>query len=219
MRKKVLAVFAHPDDEAFGPAGTLAKYAKTHDVYLMCATTGEAGKNSLRKSKQHLSDIRKKELKDSSKILGIKSVSFLHFIDGTLSNNLYQDLASKIESKIVTVHPPTVITFEPGGVSGHIDHIAVSLATTYVVCKHKNIQLLYYCMPDYERAKERDDYFIYFPKGFKENEVDVVKDVSDVWDIKVKAMHAHKSQKHDMDVILKRTMKFPKKEFFLKFKR
>ena len=40
----LMAVFAHPDDEAFGTGGTLTKYAaEGHDVYLVTATRGEAG--------------------------------------------------------------------------------------------------------------------------------------------------------------------------------
>lgn len=42
-KQKLVAIFAHPDDEAFGPGGTLALYAKTHDTYLICVTHGEAG--------------------------------------------------------------------------------------------------------------------------------------------------------------------------------
>ncbi len=44
----LLAVFAHPDDEAFGTGGTLAKYAAEGcDVYLVTATSGEAGQIAL----------------------------------------------------------------------------------------------------------------------------------------------------------------------------
>ena len=40
----ILAVLAHPDDESFGMGGTLALYAsRGADVYLACATRGEAG--------------------------------------------------------------------------------------------------------------------------------------------------------------------------------
>ena len=40
----LMAVFAHPDDEAFGTGGKLAKYAAQGcDVYLVTATRGEAG--------------------------------------------------------------------------------------------------------------------------------------------------------------------------------
>ena len=44
IRLTLMAVFAHPDDEAFGTGGTLAKYAAQGcDVYLVTATRGEAG--------------------------------------------------------------------------------------------------------------------------------------------------------------------------------
>ena len=46
-RPSLVAIFAHPDDEAFGPAGTLKIYSKTHDIHLICATRGEAGENHL----------------------------------------------------------------------------------------------------------------------------------------------------------------------------
>src|SRR3989344_7591377 len=144
MKKVLVAIFAHPDDEAFGPSGTLAKFSKTHDVYIVCATGGEAGKNSLSQTERKLSDIRKRELTASAKILGVKQVYFLGFEDGTLSNNLYHKLAAKIEKKLKVLKPETVLTFEPHGVSGHIDHITVSFVTTFIVNRLKTIENLYY---------------------------------------------------------------------------
>jgi LmbE family N-acetylglucosaminyl deacetylase len=219
MKKVVVAVFAHPDDEAFGPAGTLAKFSKTHNVYILCATGGEAGKNSLSQTEKKLSDIRKKELHASAKIIGVKKVFFLGFEDGTLSNNLYHKLASKIEEKLKELKPGTVITFEPHGISGHIDHITVSFVTTFVVNRLKTVKnLYYYCILENERRREPGEYFIYFPDGYKRSEIDWENDISEVWEIKKHAMRAHKSQKHDADVILKVLEKLPKREHFLKFK-
>ncbi len=217
--KPLVAIFAHPDDEAFGPSGTIAKFSKTHDIYLICATGGEVGKNSLPQTEKALSQVRKQELLASSKILGVKKVYFLGFEDGMLSNNLYHKLASKIERKLKELKPEIVITFEPRGVSGHIDHITVSFVTTFVVKKLNFVKkLLYYCITDTERTKYKRDYFIYFPDGYKHNEIDWKNDISSVWDTKVKAMKAHKSQKHDCDVILKVLEKLPRKENFLLLK-
>ena len=43
-KRTLMAIFAHPDDEAFGAGGTLAKYAAQDcNVYLVTATRGEAG--------------------------------------------------------------------------------------------------------------------------------------------------------------------------------
>ncbi|HEV2124916.1 MAG TPA: PIG-L family deacetylase, partial [Chloroflexota bacterium] len=45
MPQRLLAVYAHPDDEAFGTGGTLARYAaEGAEVVLICATRGESGK-------------------------------------------------------------------------------------------------------------------------------------------------------------------------------
>lgn len=218
MRKAIAAVFAHPDDEAFGPGGTLALLSKTHDVHLIIATGGEAGKNSLKSKVKLLSNVRKEELRESAKILGIKKVYFLGFYDGTLSNNLYHKLASKIQKKLEQIKPETVITFEPNGVSGHIDHITVSFVTTFAVRKLPFVKkLLYYCLLENQREAP-DNYFIHFPKGYKKSEIDVEFDTTSVWDIKKKAMLSHKSQKHDAERILKKLENLPKREYFLSFK-
>jgi len=58
-------------------------------------------------------------------------------------------------------------------------------------------------------------YFIYFPYGYKDNEIDEVVDIEDVWDTKVKAMYEHQTQIHDIERILSQSKNFPKKEYFL----
>lgn len=212
----LVAVFAHPDDEAFGPAGTIAKFSKTHDVYILCATKGEVGQSSIHT--KSLYKIREEELKKSASILDVKKVFFLGFRDGTLSNNLYHKLAKKIEEKLIEFKPETIITYEPLGVSGHIDHITVSLVTTYVSRNLKiTSRLLYYCIAERER-ESLEDYFIYFPQGHLRKDVDIVFNVSDFWDKKLQAIHAHKSQSKDAQSILKILEKLPKEEYFLKYK-
>src|ERR1700738_4566437 len=104
MRKTIACIFAHPDDEAFGPSGTIAKLAKENDVYLLCATKGQAGKDS-GNSKRKLHERRAEEVKESAKILGVKSVVFLGFVDGQLSNNLYHQLAEKIIKHLKKLRP------------------------------------------------------------------------------------------------------------------
>lgn len=206
----LVAVFAHPDDEAFGPAGTIALYSKTHDVYLLCATKGEEGGKN-----KKIAQIRQNELLSSAKILGVKKVFFLGFKDGTLCNNLYHKLASKMEQKLRLLRPEILITTEPRGVSGHIDHITVSLATTFVFKKLKSIKtLMYYCI-DKKAAAHMEHYFIYFPPGYSKKDVDKVVDISDVWNQKTSAINAHKSQKEDAKTILKRNEGLPGEEYFL----
>ena len=211
--KSVVAVFAHPDDEAFGPAGTIAKFAKSHKVYLICATKGEEGGNS-----KNIATRRKAELEKSAQILGISRVYFLGFKDGTLSNSTYHLLAGKIEQILKILKPQSLITFEPRGISGHIDHITVSMVTTYVFKKLAFIEeLLYYCISQ-ENRESIGDYFIYFPPGYKREEIDKIINIEDEWPTKIKAITAHESQITDAKRILKRLRKLPKEEYFLLMK-
>lgn len=210
IKSNLVVIIAHPDDEAFGPSGTLTKLAKNHDVYIICATRGEAGGNHKR-----LAQIRSRELRESAKIIGAKGVFFLGFADGTLSNSLYHTLASKIEQKLKLLKPETIITFEPRGISGHIDHIVVSMVTTFVFYKLPFTKtLLYYCRSA-ANSELINNYFIYFPPGYKKEEIDKIVNIQKEWPVKVKAMMAHKSQLHDAQRILKSLEKLPKEEYFL----
>lgn len=195
----VVCVFAHPDDEAFGPAGTIAKFAKDNDVYVLCVTKGNFVKS---KDPEKLGVIREKELEESAKILGVKKVDFLGFDDGCLCNNLYHELANAIEDKLKEYKPHTIMTFDIKGVSGHLDHITVSLITTYVFWRAPFVKrLLYYCeMKDV--LDNIHDYFIYIPPGYKEADVDLTIDISPFWEMKKKAINAHVSQKKDRDMFL-----------------
>ena len=218
MKPVVVAVFAHPDDEAFGPGGSLAVLSKTHDVYIITVTGVEVGKNSLASKDSKLADIRKKELLSSAKILGINKAYLLGFEDGTLSNNLYHEIASEMEKKLKKLNPVTVITYEQGGVSGHIDHIAVHFVTTYVVKNMtKKPELLYYFVPD-THSSLTPDYFIHYPPPQKAKIAEKIVPTHDVWETKKNAMLMHKSQAHDAKRIIEHTKDLPKEEYFLIFK-
>jgi len=196
MKKSVVGIFAHPDDEAFGPAGSLVLLSKTHDVYLICATNGDAGQNHS-SNKNSLDIIRKEELIKSSKLLGIKQVFFLDFKDGELNQTLYHLLAEKIQEIINKLKPELLITYEPRGVSGHIDHIVVSMVSTFVFERFSFIKkLYYYCISDFQRKMIRN-YFIYFPPGYKKEDINLIIDISSVWDIKIRAIQVHASQAKD----------------------
>jgi len=214
--KPVLGIFAHPDDEVFGPGGTLAKFAKEgRDVYLICVTDGDAGENGLDKKERALGEIRREELQESAEVLGIRKVFFLGYKDGSLSNNLYHEIADKIQKIVEEIKPEIIMTMEPRGVSGHLDHIAVSMITSFVFEKVKDAsELWYYAMTEESRSVQ-DPYFIYFPPGYKKSEISKTVSIDEVFDQKVQAMHKHQSQKSDIDKILGKFLKLPKEENFI----
>jgi N-acetyl-1-D-myo-inositol-2-amino-2-deoxy-alpha-D-glucopyranoside deacetylase len=148
MQPTLLAVFAHPDDEAFGCGGTMAKYAaEGARVVLVCATRGEAGEISSPDlaTPENLGEVRERELRCAADALGIADVLFLDYRDsgmaGTAENEdpraFIQQPADHVVAQLVRIireeRPDAIITFEPHGGYGHPDHRAIHHATTAAI--------------------------------------------------------------------------------------
>jgi len=144
----LLTVMAHPDDETFGPGGTLAKYAAQDVVvHLVCATRGEVGSSDLEDlgDCEDLACQREKELRCAVKALGISELHLLDYRDsgmaGTPANQHpdaliqadLQQLAEQIAQFIRQLRPEILVTFDPYGAYGHPDHIAMHRATMAAV--------------------------------------------------------------------------------------
>jgi N-acetyl-1-D-myo-inositol-2-amino-2-deoxy-alpha-D-glucopyranoside deacetylase len=138
--RSLLALFAHPDDEAFGSGGTLAYYAGNNvRVTLVCATRGEVGEISdpALASPDTLGEVREGELRNAAHALGVADLHFLDYRDsgmaGTADNNdpraFVNAPADIVVGQLVQiirqVQPRVVITFDPHGGYGHPDHIAI----------------------------------------------------------------------------------------------
>src|SRR5512146_991398 len=77
-------VFSHPDDEAFGVSGSMAKYAAQGvRVGLVCVTQGEAGlSNGLAGSPAALAQLRRAELSCAARTAGASELEILDYPDG-----------------------------------------------------------------------------------------------------------------------------------------
>ncbi len=143
FQRRLLAVLAHPDDESFGPGGTLALYAQQGvATYLVCATRGEAGEAppDLR-GYASVGEMREAELHCASRVLGLKEVRFLGYRDSGMAGspeNAHSDsfvkapleeVSRKVAWHIRDIRPQVIITSDPSGGYGHPDHIAVHRAT------------------------------------------------------------------------------------------
>ena len=129
----LLGVYAHPDDEAFVPGGTIAKY--THErvrITLVYATKGEAGMlgNPQVSDRSSLGECRTEELTSSCRVLGIDWPCYWDFSDAKLSTYPHRDVEGQIAEIIRSVKPQVVITFGPEGITSHPDHAAISHFTT-----------------------------------------------------------------------------------------
>ena len=145
MKKTLLSVLAHPDDESFGMGGTLAKYAQEGvEVHLICATRGEAGEvdPEYMEGFSSVAQVRESELHCAVEQLGITAVHLLDYRDsgmaGSAQNNHPEALinapsnrvAEQIAEYIRQIKPQVILTFDPIGGYRHPDHMFIQQAAT-----------------------------------------------------------------------------------------
>jgi len=126
MNKKVLVVAAHPDDEALGCAGTMAKHAANgDDVHLMFMTNGVGARRSDEGFKRrYYSSV------EASKILGLKSLTHQDFPDNEMDSIPLLVIVREIESLVAEISPDVIYTHHLGdlNVDHQITHKAVMTA-------------------------------------------------------------------------------------------
>lgn len=145
---RMLACFAHPDDEAFCAAGVLAlSTARGVRVRLMCATCGEEGdiRQPGAATPETLGQVRHEELRRSCQVLGVDEPLTLGYRDSGWGDSAAQyhpaafvqapplEVIQRLVEEIRRFQPHTVLTFEPEGISGHKDHKAIYRYTTAAV--------------------------------------------------------------------------------------
>jgi LmbE family N-acetylglucosaminyl deacetylase len=132
-----MAVLAHPDDESLATGGILAKYAASGvQTYLVMATRGERGwfgPAADYPGPQELGRLREAELRAAARVLGLREIIFLDYQDGELDRADPAGAIAKIVNQVRRVQPDVVVTFDPNGMYGHPDHIAISQLTTTAV--------------------------------------------------------------------------------------
>lgn len=200
--RHVLVVFPHPDDEAFGVSGTILSHIeKGTPVTYACLTLGEMGRNMGNPpfaNRETLPDIRRKELLQAAKVLGITDLRMMGYRDKTLEFEDEAKLTASIKSVIDEVNPSLVITFYPG-YAVHPDHDACGAAVVNAVKS----------MPEKSRPKL---HCVAFSKNCvaELGEPDIVYNVGAVADKKLETIKAHTSQTQLMAADL--SVKLDKKE-------
>ncbi|HKI57195.1 MAG TPA: PIG-L deacetylase family protein [Trueperaceae bacterium] len=218
----LLAIYAHPDDEAFGTGGTLARYAASGvDVRLICATRGESGKitDPDIDPASDLATLREGELREACRHLGIGEPIFLGYHDsGRHERTRYDDPKAlmnvdefELEEALLPwferLRPQVLLTFDPHGGYGHIDHIRIQRAATAAFWSSGNLvteaprRLFYNAMP-LERMRRLQEARRNGPMdgldparyAVSEDSFAAVLDVGAFMDVKERAIRAHRSQ-------------------------
>ena len=128
----VMGIFAHPDDESFGLAGSLARATMAgHRAAIVCATRGEEGKiaDPALSTQEQLGQVREGELRAACAAVGVTDVSFLDYHDGRLAQADPDEAITRIVYHLRRFRPDVVVTFEPNGGYGHPDHMAIHRLT------------------------------------------------------------------------------------------
>jgi len=103
---RILIFAAHPDDEVLGMGGTIKKLSNQNQVDLCVVSEGATAQYTDEKMIQK----RKEACKKSSKILGIKNISFLDFPDMRLDTIPHLEMNKSLEQIISKIKPKVVFT-------------------------------------------------------------------------------------------------------------
>lgn len=183
--KHVVVIYPHPDDESFGAAGTIAKFrAEGVPVTYFCGTLGEMGRNMGNPTfanRETLKDFRKKELIDACNVLDMELV-MLGYRDKTLEFEDRNEVAQDLKKRLEEIEPSLVITHYPD-YAVHPDHNALGAAAVEAVRLMDPEK-----RPTVWAQAITNDY----PEVL--GEPDISNDVKDVFDKKMDAILAHKSQ-------------------------
>jgi len=145
----LMAVHAHPDDEASSTGGILARYASegTRTVLVTC-TNGELGDGpgGVKPGEPgHVVDevvaLRRAELEKSCAILGVSDLELLGYHDsgmmgwpqndapGAFWNTPVEVAAAPLAALMERYRPQVVVTYDEHGFYGHPDHIQANRVT------------------------------------------------------------------------------------------
>jgi LmbE family N-acetylglucosaminyl deacetylase len=130
---RMMAVTAHPDDEASSFGGSLRLYRdRGVETCIICLTAGQAASNrGGARNDQELEIMRREEFAAACKILEVSRGIVLDYPDGQLHRLDLQRVVSDLALRIREFRPQVLLTFDAaGGVTGHTDHTMASIFAT-----------------------------------------------------------------------------------------
>ena len=168
--REVIVFAPHPDDECIGCGGILALLAQQSavDIKVVLITNGDGGANS---PEPDMGPRRENEMRKALSILGIQNLECLHYPDGRFELN--DEFISRIDSILTSFNPKWVLL--PSPIDYHKDHLLASNAISSQCLHHQNIEKLIF-------------YETWCPVPATHT-----LDITDVMNVKVKALQQHES--------------------------
>ncbi len=177
--RRLLAVFAHPDDEAYGSAGALARAGADPGaaVALLCLTRGEASSVMAREglTRNEIAARREARLVRVGEIVRLDALLLPGLPDGRLAREPLERVAAPVLRAVRCFRPHVVLAHDPRGVNGHADHVATHWAVRRAIeqaAPAPRLAMVAYPPETAEALRPR----LLFPTP--EAEIDVVLDLS-----------------------------------------
>ena len=156
--KRLLAIFAHPDDEQTVAPLLVKSVEEGVEVTLVIATDGRLGVNEYTdyEAGDGLAAIRREELKCAAETLGVELIH-LNYHDQLRAAEGYdghiphvRSLLKDITEIVARVQPDAIVTWGPDGASNHMDHRLIGATVTQVFASRnwgKDVQLYFFGIP------------------------------------------------------------------------
>ena len=215
MHKLIFGIFAHPDDEAFGPSGTLLSEVRGGaELHLMTLTAGEKGANP--DNLPRLSEVRLAEWRKAGALIGAHTMHHLGHTDGELDNVSMLRASEQIEQivrdTLASYASPVEIEFmsmDTNGITGHIDHIVASRAAHLVFYKLKEAglpltRLRLVCIPREDTGDTPHTGFVFMEPGRLPEEINETVDNRDHLDEVLAIMRCPCTQRNDCEAHIDR---------------
>lgn len=212
MKKIIFGIFAHPDDEAFGPAGALLQETRSGaELHLITLTAGDAGTNP--DNVPNLGEVRLEEWKKAGALLGAENMNFLGYKDGQLANRSMIEAAERIVELVTDALKNSgnaeieFMSLDLNGLTGHIDHIVAARAAclAFYTLKKKDARftrIRLACLPA-ELYPAYNIGWLYMEQGRSPEEIDETIDARNLRDDIIEVMRAHETQRADCDYNVK----------------
>ncbi|MBA3656417.1 MAG: PIG-L family deacetylase [Gemmatimonadaceae bacterium] len=125
--ESALVVAAHPDDEALGCGGTIAKLVEQHaSVHVAFMADGVFSRSAQKDEHAQQLVARRDAARRACAQLGVKSVSFGEFPDNRMDSIPMLDIAQAVESLVNKYSPELILTHHAGDLN--VDHQRLSAA-------------------------------------------------------------------------------------------
>ena len=205
--QNILVILAHPDDPEFFCGGTLARWARAgHSITYILLTCGDKGFHPTthpEMTPENLCGIRHQEEANAAKVIGANPPLFLDMPDGCLIPGL--DLRRDIVREIRRHKPDILVTCDPQNLFAtyginHPDHRACGQVVLDAVFPAAG-------SPVYFPELLVQGFQPHMPKEVwcsLTSQPNTTIDVTETWDIKIKAILEHNSQVQDVDKLIER---------------